>query len=76
MLTTITTIAGFSVGGLLLLLSIGLSIYGRSFGKDSLFMSVIGLIMIGLSTWQIMKPGAGEGEADYVSWDSVEQPSE
>lgn len=75
MLMTITTIAGFSVGTALILLSIGLSIYGRSFGKDSLFLIVIGALMVGLATWEVLEPDLDEEEAGYVSWDSVEPPS-
>jgi hypothetical protein len=69
MLMTITTIAGFSVGSLLILLAIGFSIYGRTFGRDSLFMIAIGTAMIALATWEVTKPNYEE-EAGYVPWDA------
>lgn len=68
MLTTITTIAGFGVGSLLLLIAIFFAFKSRTFGKDIISLVLIALVMIGLSTWQVMKPNFQE-EAGYVPWD-------
>lgn len=70
MLTTITVIAGFSVGGFLVLIPAFFAIRSRSFGKDVMFMMGIGLVMIGLATWQLVKPTP---EVGYIPYDSVEQ---
>ncbi|MBK1701149.1 hypothetical protein [Thiococcus pfennigii] len=75
MLTTITTIAGFGVGSLLLLIAIFFAIKSRTFGKDIISLVVIALVMIGLSTWQVVKPNL-QAEAGYVPWDDTATSSD
>ncbi len=70
MLTTITVIAGFSVGGGLILIPLFFSIWSRSFGKDIVFMMTMGLIMVSMATWQLIKPDV---ETGYIPWDSSQQ---
>ncbi|AGA91833.1 hypothetical protein Thimo_3153 [Thioflavicoccus mobilis 8321] len=67
MLMKITTIAGFGVGSFLVLIAVFFAFKSRSFGKDIISLIVIGLVMIGLSTWQVIKP-SHEADAGYVPW--------
>lgn len=70
MLTTITVIAGFSVGAGLFLIPLFFAFRSKSFGKDMMFMMGMGLVMIGLATWQLIKP---EPVTGYIPFDDAEQ---
>jgi len=72
MLTMITVTAGFSIGTFIVLIAIFFAFRSRSFGKDSVFFLAIGFVMIGLATWQLIKP---EPDVGYIPYDApVEQP--
>ncbi|MEY6433335.1 hypothetical protein ABC977_13080 [Thioalkalicoccus limnaeus] len=64
-LNTITMIAGFFVGSLLVLIPAFFSFRTRSFGKDSMGLILIGLVMLGLSTWSLVKPDRDTGYIPY-----------